>query len=115
MTCEDFIERLKKTQLIQHELMYSNSKYKMNRFHIREMIEIDSQKELQAKIKSKRTLRIMLRVDELEWDHKLLAQQQHMKLSQLADGLIVCKLQFHEMHIQEILKNIQKILDTGKV
>lgn len=57
----------------------------------------------------------MLRVDELEWDHKLLAQQQYMKLSQLADGLIVCKLQFHEMHIQEILKNLQKILDANKV
>ena len=38
-----------------------------------------------------------------------------MKLSQLADGLIVCKLQFHEMHIQEILKNLQKILDANKV
>lgn len=56
--------------------MYSNSKYKMNRFHIREMIEVDSQKEQEAKIKSKRTLQIMLRVDELEWEDKLLAKQQ---------------------------------------
>jgi hypothetical protein len=115
MTCEDFIERLKQTQLIQHELMYSNRKYKMKRFHIREMIDMDSYKEQQAKIRSKRTLQIMLRVDELEWDHKLLAKQQYMKLSQLGEGLIVCKLQFHEMHIQESLKNIQKILDAGKV
>ena len=56
--------------------MYSNSKYKMNRFHIREMIEVDSHKEQEAKIKSKRTLQIMLRVDELEWEDKLLAKQQ---------------------------------------
>ena len=64
----------------------------MNRFHIREMIEMDSHKEQQAKIKSKRTLRIMLRVDELEWEDKLLAEQQYMKLSQLSNGLIICKL-----------------------
>jgi hypothetical protein len=72
--------------------MYSNNKYKMNRFHIREMIEVDSHKEQQAKIKSKRTLQIMLRVDELEWEDKLLAKQQYMKLSQLSNGLIICKL-----------------------
>ena len=72
--------------------MYSNNKYKMNRFHIREMIEVDSHKEQQAKIKSKRTLQLMLRVDELEWEDKLLAKQQYMKLSQLSNGLIICKL-----------------------
>ena len=64
----------------------------MNRFHIREMIEVDSHKEQQAKIKSKRTLQLMLRVDELEWEDKLLAKQQYMKLSQLSNGLIVFKL-----------------------
>lgn len=44
MTVDDFIERLKKTQLIQNELLYSNPKYKMNRYHIRETIERDNQK-----------------------------------------------------------------------
>ena len=72
--------------------MHNNKKYKMNRFHIREMIEVDSHKEQQAKIKSKRTLQLMLRVDELEWEDKLLAKQQYMKLSQLSNGLIVFKL-----------------------
>ena len=74
MTVDDFIERLKKTQLIQNELLYSNSKYKMNRYHIRETIERDNQKETQAKIRSKRALLIMLRVDEQEWDTKALSQ-----------------------------------------
>lgn len=100
---EEFIRSLKRTQLIQHESLYEDSNYKLKRLQIQEILNLEKHKEEAISIRSKRSLLIMLRLDELEYNHTNIQDQQRKMLSSLLEKAIDTKVEFNNMHVQEIL------------
>lgn len=93
--------------------MYDDKRYKNHKRHVGEFMEIEKQKEMQRKIRSKRTLLTILRVDELSWEDSALKYQQQASLSTMITKVIFAKVQFNELHIFELNQNMGRILDAG--
>ena len=67
MSCEQFLKALKKTELVQTEKLYDENQYSLKRMQIMELRNIEKNNRKAEIIKSKRALKIILKLDETDW------------------------------------------------
>jgi len=67
LSCEQFIKTIKKTELIQSDMLYDPERYKIKKLQIQGILEMEDQKLQARQIKSKRSLHIILKLDEIDW------------------------------------------------
>ena len=67
MSCEQYLKALKKTELVQTEKLYDENQYSLKRMQIMELRNIEKNNRKAEIIKSKRALKIILKLDETDW------------------------------------------------
>lgn len=73
--CEEFLSNVKRTKLIKSDAQFDKEAYQVKKNMIQEILTLERTNELAKKLKSKRSLQIMLKLDEMDYEYTAIQKQ----------------------------------------
>lgn len=107
---DKFLKRMRDTQFIQLEILQSNLNNKRKAICIQDIIQLENQRAQTDEVLSKRSLQIILRIEELNWSETEQNIQQRDKISDQVEALIDLKIEFNKIHVPQINKDFRELL-----
>ena len=107
---DKFLKRMRDTQFIQLEILQSSLNNKRKAICIQDIIQLENQRAQTDEVLSKRSLQIILRIEELNWSETEQNIQQRDKISDQVEALIDLKIEFNKIHVPQINKDFRELL-----
>ena len=101
---------MRDTQFIQLEILQSSLNNKRKAICIQDIIQLENQRAQTDEVLSKRSLQIILRIEELNWSETEQNIQQRDKISDQVEALIDLKIEFNKIHVPQINKDFRELL-----
>lgn len=107
---DKFLKRMRDTQFIQLEILQQSLNNQRQAICIQDIIQLENQRAQTDEVLSKRSLQIILRIEELNWSETEQNIQQRDKISDQVEELIDLKIEFNKIHVPQINKDFRELI-----
>lgn len=92
-------------------MLYGNKT--RDKLRLIERLELENHQKMTSEILSKRSLQLILKLEEMQWSSSEAIQQQNEKISEQISQLIDLKTEFNKIHVPRVVKEYKEILRLG--